>query len=195
MPTHSHPSRRPAALAAVAAVAVAALALGIFSTLGDWVWALYIPDGAVVPGIVHGLLFFVLIAIVLGAAVGSARVVRRLLLALPAAGLLLAAAFYPLAGALGYLGSLLATWVGMWLSLAFALRWARGADESAGRSLVRGLVAAVTSGLAFWSVSGMWTAPAEATGYPLRLVYWTFAFLPGLAALLLARAESSRGTG
>lgn len=175
----------------LADVGLAALVLGVFSTFGDWIWARFIPDGAIVPGVAHGLLFFLLIALVLGTAARSHRALKRFLLALPAAGLLLAALFYPLAHAIGYLGALLVTWIGMWLSLALVQRWARGGVETIQRTLVRGLIAAVASCLAFWAVSGMWTAPAAETSYPLRLVYWTFAFLPGLAALLLAARPRS----
>lgn len=173
----------------VYAAGLSSAVLGACSTVGDWIWARYIPDGAVVPGIVHGVLFFVLLALVLGGSAGSGRATRRLLVTLPLAGLVLAAAFYPLAYAIGYLGALLATWVGMWLALAFLQRWAGWSGEPAGRALLRGLLAAASSGAAFWMVSGMWTAPAAETGYALRLVFWTFAFLPGMAALLVARGS------
>jgi hypothetical protein len=52
-------------------------------------------------------------------------------------------------------------------------------------ALVRGALAAVGSGMAFWAVSGMWTDPAFAGGFVVRFVYWTFAFIPGFAALLV----------
>ena len=189
MPTGSLPFRQ------FVGALLGALILGAFSTLGDWIWARWIPDGAIVPGIVHGVLFFLLIAAVLGAAARSRRALGRLLAVLPAVGLVLAALFYPLAYVLGYAGSLVAVWAGMWLGLALAHRWALGAAESAGLALARGLVAAVTSGLAFWLVSGMWTAPAAETSYPFRLLYWTFAFLPGLVALLVGRVEEGAEEG
>ena len=175
---------------ALGRAAAASVALGAASALGDWVWARFIPDGAVVPGVAHGVVFFLLLAVVLGRATGGGRVVRRLLATLPLAGLLLAAAFYPLAYALGYLGALLATWVTMWLALALLSRWARDADETAGRALARGLAAAVGSGLAFWAVSGMWTDPAAHPSYALRFLYWTIAFAPGLAALVVGRGSA-----
>jgi len=162
----------------------AALTLGVLSTAGDWIWALWIPDGAIIPGIVHGLVFFAALALVLGWAARSWQVTTRLLWTLPPAGLVLASAFYPLARAFGYLGALLVTWTGMWLALALLLRRARDRDGSARHAMLRGAAAALGSGLAFWAVSAMWTQPALQTGYGLRLVYWTVAFLPGLAALL-----------
>ena len=176
----------------ISRAATAALGLAAVSTVGDWIWARWIPDGAVVPGVIHGVLFFAALAVALGWAVGEPRAIGRLLRTLPLAGLVLAAAFYPLATVAGYLGALLLTWTGMWLALALLLRRALGSVRTARAALVRGLLAAVGSGVAFWAVSGMWTRPAVETGYTLRLLYWTLALLPGLAALLLARRPSPR---
>ena len=72
----------------------------------------------------------------------------------------------------------------MWLALALLIRRAQGGEGSAGQAALRGIAAAILSGLTFWAVSGMWTHPAHETGYGLRLLYWTVAFLPGLLALL-----------
>ncbi len=163
----------------------AAAVLGVVSTVADLIWARFIPDGAVLPGVIHGVLIFALLAVVLGRIAATAGATRRLLATLPIAGLALAAAFYPLARATGYLAALLVTWIGMWLALALLLRWARRDGEALSRALARGLFAALGSGLAFWAVSGMWTDPAAHSSYLLRLVYWTFAFAPGFAALLL----------
>lgn len=170
-------------------VAVATLALAALSTLADWIWAGWIPDGAVVPGVIHGVVFFAALAVALGWAVDDVRAIGRLLRTLPLAGLVLAAAFYPLATVAGYLGALLLTWTGMWLAVAWLQRRAVEGLEPARHALVRGLAAAAGSGLAFWVVSGMWTRPASETGYGLRLVYWTFAFLPGMSALLLTTRQ------
>ncbi len=171
----------------------AAGVLGLLSTLGDWIWARFIPDGAVLPGIIHGVLIFLILALILGLAAKSKKALRRLLLALPIAGLVIAAAFYPLAYVLGYLGSLLATWIAMWLTLAFLQRWARDHDEALQRALLRGIVAALGSGLAFWAISGIWTHPALHASYLLRLAYWIFAFFPGFLALLWAQPTGRPG--
>ena len=157
----------------------AALVLGAVSTVGDWIWQSYIPDGAVVPGVAHGALFFLIVAAVLARAAGTRLAARRLLPTLPLAGLVIAASFYPIAKRVGYLAALLATWTMMWLTLALLQRWARADGESLGTTLSRALLAALASGLAFWAVSGLWTDPSLEAGYPIRLLYWTFAFLPG----------------
>ncbi len=169
----------------------ASLLLAALSTAGDWIWARWIPDGAVLPGVIHGVLFFGALAFALGWAARSRWATTRLLWTLPATGLLLAAGFYPLAYAVGYLTALLLTWIAMWLALALLQRWARGGHETALRAVGRGVIAALGSGLAFWAVSAMWTQPAQQTGYGLRLLYWTFALLPGFVALLLAQRDTA----
>lgn len=176
-----------------AASLAAAVTLGAVSTFGDWLWAHFIPDGAVIPGVVHGVVIFLVIALVLAAtarADGDSAATRRLVWALPVAGALIAASFYPLFRVLGYLGSLLVTWVAMWLVTAWLYGRARGGHEGARRTLLRGLLAAVGSGLAFWAISGIWTeAQAGGPDYPWHFVCWSFAFLPGFAALLLLRSD------
>lgn len=189
-PTPAKPLTGSGFLAAGIRAAAGSAILGAASTLGDWIWARWLTDGAVLPGVVHGLLFFVLLAGVIALADGSASTLRRLLVALPPLGLLLAAAFYPIALVLGYLPALLVTWVGMWLGVALCLRWAAASREALAGPLGRGILAAVLSGLAFWIVSDLWTNPAGAP--PLlgleRFACWTFAFFPGLAALLVGRS-------
>lgn len=165
---------------------LAALVLGAVSTLGDWIWARFLTDGAIVPGLVHGVVFFAVLAVVLAMSCPQPkRALRFLLATLPAAGLGLAAVFYPMAYALGYLPALLATWAGMWLALALLLRIAAGRDESPKLAVLRGVLATVGSGLAFWAVSDLWTG-GDMT-YVGRLWRWTVAFLPGMLGLLVWR--------
>ncbi len=164
---------------------VGSAALGAVSTLGDWIWANYLRDGDPIAGIVHGAVIFQVLTAVLAWAAGSRRALRRLLPSLPAVGVLLAAAFYPLAYVIGYLAALIVTWVAMWLALATLQRWARDGVESWNRTMLRGALAAVGSGLAFWAISGIWTDPTADPSYPWRFACWTFAFLPGFLALSL----------
>ena len=164
--------------------------LAAVSTFGDWLWTHYIPDGAVVPGVVHGAVIFLILGGVLAWGAGTWRAAARLLPTLPLAGVALAAVFYPLARLTGYVGALLVTWVLMWLTTAGLQRWARGGVESAGRTMARGVVAAVGSGLAFWAISGIWTQPSP-TGpnYPWHFISWAIAFLPGFLALLTGQGS------
>ncbi len=57
------------------------------------------------------------------------------------------------------------------------------------RTLLRGVSAAIGSGLAFWAISGIWTDPAADPSYLWRFACWTFAFLPGFLALLLSPSD------
>ena len=56
---------------------------------------------------------------------------------------------------------------------------------------VRGLLAAVLSGAAFYLVSGMWTDHSTPPNYLRNLASWTFAFFPGFAALLWGAAPET----
>jgi len=168
-----------------------AVTLGVFSSLGDWIWANYITDGAVIPGVVHGLLIFLLLAVVLGLAAGEKLALRRLLFTLPLSGLVIAASFYPIAMVVGYIGGLLVTWAAMWLTLALLQRWSRSRTEPLGRSLARAGAAMILSGLAFWAISGIWTGAAQQpVNYIVRAGYWAFAFLPGFLALLVGHSRT-----
>lgn len=169
---------------------VGTLILAAVSTFGDWLWTHYIPDGAVIPGVVHGAVVFLVIAGVLAWSAGSRRAAKILLPSLPGAGMVIAAVFYPLATQVGYLAALVITWMMMWLATAVLQRWAGGNRETFGRAILRGLVAALASGLAFWAISGIWTSPSpEGPNYLWHFACWAFAFLPGFLALLLGQSR------
>lgn len=168
---------------------LAAAALGAAMTVGDWIWARWLTDGDMVAGLVHGVAFFAALAGVLGWAARASLV--RLMLTLPIAGLAIAAGFYGLfALTRDYRVSLLACWAAMWLATAAALRQALGADEPPGRTALRGLLATVGAGLSFWSIAWVWTSAGAGTGYAARWALWTWAFAPGLLALLVRRPLS-----
>jgi len=145
-----------------ASALVGAVLLAGVSTLGDFVWARWIPEHRPAFGLAHGTFLF----LVLGAWLGTAS--RR-----PGAGaaggaaigFAAAAAFYLAAPRLGA-SAMFAAWFGIWVALA-ALDARLGRDPRPGsRILARGLLAGAGSGLAFWAISGIW---------------------PGLAALRLRR--------
>ncbi|HEY6361694.1 MAG TPA: hypothetical protein VIX63_11350, partial [Vicinamibacterales bacterium] len=58
----------------------------------------------------------------------------------------------------------------------------------------RGAVAAVTSGIAFYFISGIWR-PFNPAGwdYAAHFAAWAIAYLPGFAALLMTRSSSAAG--
>lgn len=173
----------------------AAAFLGLISAVADWIWYRFLEDGALLPALGHGLVFFLAIALVLPAP-GEDRwsAVRRLLATLPVVGVGLAAVFYPLAALAGYLGALLVTWAAMWIALAMLQAWASRRRRRLRGPIVRGLIGAACSGAAFATVSWMWTAPSPGgPSVPLHFVCWTWALLPGFAALLMGpRATDAR---
>jgi hypothetical protein len=124
---------------------VAATALAAVSTLGDFVWARWIPEHRAVFGLAHRAL--------LGSAIGLALgLVRGRALAGLTGGVAIvlgaALGFYALRPLLGY-AALFVLWMTMWL--AFGLlggRWL-GGHHSLGEALARGALAACGSGLAF----------------------------------------------
>ena len=73
-------------------------------------------------------------------------------------------------------------WMLFWV--CFALLQCQLSRESAARAFVRGLAAAILSGLAFYAISGIWTRPSPGgPDYLRHFLSWSLAFLPGFAAL------------
>ena len=163
-----------------------ALWAAALSTLGDWIWARYIPRHRAVFGLAHGTLLFLGIGAFLGLA--RRRPLKGALLG-AAVGLGAAGGFYALAPFLGY-GAMFVLWMALWAALAVAdARGLVSAGAPLGPAFARGAAAAVASGLAFYAISGIWTEHrAGGPDYPYHFLCWTVAFLPGFLALLLRRA-------
>jgi hypothetical protein len=163
---------------------VCALAIAALSTLGDFVWARWIPEHRPFFGLAHGLVLGAAIGLVLGVPRGRAAKGALLgaLIVLVAAG-----GFYGLRPFLGY-SAMFVLWMAFWA--AFGLlsgRWL-GPHHSLGESLARGGLAAVGSGLGFYAISGIWTRfDPKSIDYTYHLACWTIAFAPGFVALLLER--------
>jgi hypothetical protein len=170
---------RRGALLAVAG----ALILGAINTLGDYVWARFVSAHRTAFGVLHGALLCLAIGLFLGIARGRPA---RGALGGTAVGLAAAASFYVLAPFLGY-AAMFPSWMALWVGFAFLD--ARGLGAGTARSAVlRGLAAAVGSGLAFYAISGIWTRPRPGgPDYAYHLACWTFAFLPGFVALLVGK--------
>jgi hypothetical protein len=172
----------------LAAAVLGAFLLGLLSTLGDLVWARFVTAHRAVYGLAHGTLLLSAVGLYLGA------LRRRPLagvLAGALVGLLAAASFYALAPLLGY-AAMFASWAALWAGFALVDARLRG-GALAREWVLRGLAAAVGSGLAFWAISGIWThAAPDGPNYAYNLQCWTLAFLPGFAALLLRAAGSPR---
>ena len=166
----------------------AALALGALSTFGDFVWAALALRHRMAYGLVHGAV----ICLAIGAAIGLRE--RRLtagVVAGPFVGLAAAGGFYLLAPWLRY-SAMFPMWMLFWV--CFALLQAQlGRERRVAAAAVRGLVAAVLSGLAFYAISGIWTQPSPGgPDYVRHFLSWTFAFFPGFAALFYGKQPSPR---
>jgi hypothetical protein len=158
---------------------VAAVVLGAVMTLGDFLWEVLRLRHHVVTGLAHGAAM----CLCIGAFVGARE--RRLaagLIAGPVIGLLAAGGFYLLAPWLRY-AAMFPMWALFWICFA-VLQDRLRRDHHAAEAIVRGLVAAVLSGAAFYAVSGIWTRPSPGgPDYIRHLWSWTLAFLPGFLSL------------
>jgi hypothetical protein len=169
----------------VRAAAAGALFLAALSTLGDWVWARFIPSHSPAFGLAHGAIVCLAIGLVLGV---PRRRARRGALAGALIGLAAAGGFYLLAHAMGY-AAMFVLWMALWA--AFGWLGGRGLGEprtSTRESVGRGVLAAVASGLAFYAISGIWTRPSPGgPNYAYHFACWAVAYLPGFLALLARR--------
>jgi hypothetical protein len=164
-------------------------AIALVSTLGDFVWATWIPRHRAVYGLTHGTLLFLAVGVFLG--VLTRRVVAGAV-AGALIGLLAAASFYVLAPLAGY-SVMFVSWFGLWIALGFAYARLSGFERHTRTVALRGVAAALASGLAFYLVSGIWM-PFNPSGwdYAWHLAAWAFAYFPGFAALLLSSSASTR---
>jgi hypothetical protein len=173
--------------AGIGATIQGSLAIAALSTVGDFIWATWIPRHHPAYGLAHGTVLFLAIGLVLGV------VAHR-----PAAGALAGAltgavgtaVFYLLAPLVGYAAMFL-VWIAIWVKLGVLGGWLKTRTLDLRAGLARGGIAAVTSGAAFYAISGIWR-PFDPHGwdYATHFGAWTLAYLPGFSALLLARTRT-----
>jgi hypothetical protein len=172
-------------MSGLVAAAVGAVLMAVVSTVGDFVWATWIPSHEVVYGLIHGTVLFLCLGTYLGALAGRAfaGAAGGAVVGLGAAG-----GFYVLAPLAG-MASMFVLWFMLWIGLAILNSRLARRTHTWTESLLRGLAAAVFSAAAFYAISGIWLSPAPGgPDYPRHLVSWAFAFLPGFAALLVRRS-------
>lgn len=156
---------------------LAALLLAGVMTLGDFIWsAMHLPH-RMAYGIAHGAAMCLCLGIVIGARSGRIGAGAA---AGPAIGVLAALSFYALAPVIGFM-AMVPAWMLFWILFAFVQRWL-APPATIGEAAMRGVTAAVLSGIAFYLISGIWTRHGP-PNYPLNLAAWTIAFLPGFVAL------------
>ena len=160
----------------------AALFLGAVMTAGDFIWEAFGVRHTMTAGLAHGALMCLCIGGIIGMKTG--RLVPGLV-AGPLIGVLAAGAFYAMASTFGW-GAMLPAWMLFWICFALLQHYLM--PETLHWALVRGLIAAVLSGLAFYAISGIWTRPAPGgPNYFIHFLSWSFAFLPGFLVLFAGR--------
>jgi hypothetical protein len=160
----------------------ASLLLAVVMTLGDLVWAVFHVEHKAAYGVAHGAVMCLAIGAVIGA---RARRLAAGALAGPFIGVLAAGAFYALAPALRWT-AMLPAWMLFWILFAVLQQRLRR-EESMTRALIRGIAAAVLSGVAFYAISGIWTSHAPGgSNYIVNFASWCVAFLPGFVCLFVA---------
>jgi hypothetical protein len=175
----------------LATTLLAAAATAAVSTLGDFIWATWIPRHETIYGFTHGTILFMFIGLFLGASAGHALrgATSGALIGAAAAG-----SFYVLAPLAGY-AVMFFVWIAVWVALGILnerlrrLNAPRSVSTPMRSSLLRGAIGALGSGAAFYLVSGIWS-PFDPRGWDFAVHFgaWTLAYLPGFAALLLKRS-------
>ena len=168
----------------IAASIGGALVMAAVSTFGDFVWATWIARHRMILGLTHGTLLFLCMGLYLGALARrpAAGAVAGALI-----GLLAAGSFYLLAPLAGY-SVMFFAWIALWVAFGVLHRWLQRERSSVRYAFVRGALAALLSGAAFYAISGIWR-PFHPRGwdYGVHFLAWTFAFLPGFLALLIKK--------
>lgn len=159
------------------------------TTAGDYAWFEFGIRHHPATGILHGIVLMG----TLGAILGWQR--RRIGMGVVGgvvAGAAGAVMFYALWRLLGW-GAMFAAWSAVWLGLAAFDHYVLSARRGA-RWVARGLAAAVLGGIAFYMISGVWTAHAENPNYGWHFFAWFIAWWPGLAALTFGRTPNEPRT-
>ncbi len=166
---------------------VAALILAALSTLGDFLWAHHAIKHRMFTGILHGALLCLCLGIVLGYGGKSLQAILLGALGGLVIGILSAGGYYFLRPIIRF-PAMIVAWMELWILAALLHRWVGAISESLKHTLLRGILAAATSGLAFYAISGIWTKHTPGgPNYPYNLLCWTIAFLPGFLALFVTR--------
>ena len=169
---------------------LAALILAALSTLGDFLWAHFEIKHRMFAGILHGALLCLCLGAVLGYARGSVKSVLLGALGGLGVGILSAGGFYLFRPLIRF-GAMIVAWMELWLLTALLYQWVGNVSGGLKSACVRGSIAAVGSGLAFYAISGIWTDHSPGgPNYSYNFLCWTIAFLPGFLALFYKRVPA-----
>ena len=168
------------------------LVVALVATLGDYTWYTLGVRHNIATGIVHGAVLLTAVGAVLG--IDAGRFLRGLPIG-ALSGVGGALIYYLLVAVMDrrtYGTAIPAAWVGMWLLIALLDgRWLRAPQRRPwGEIVLRGVLAAVLSGIAFYLVMNtLWgRPPAAGRNYFVQFGAWVVAWSPGLLALTLRRA-------
>jgi uncharacterized membrane protein len=157
---------------------LAALALGLVMTAGDFLWSALNLRHRVAYGLIHGAVMCLCLAVTIGVRAGKPG---RAALAGPLIGVIAAASFYALVPVLRW-GALFPAWMVFWILFAF-LQQRLDRNERLAAAALRGVMAALLSGVAFYLISGIWTNEARYRSMAIHFAAWSIAFLPGFLVL------------
>lgn len=168
------------------------LGVALVATLGDYTWYTLGVRHSIATGIIHGAVLLTAVGAVLGFDAG--RVVKGLPIG-ALAGVGGALIYYLLVAIMDrrtYGTAIPASWVAMWLLVAVLEgRWLRAPRQRPwGEIALRGVLAAVLGGIAFYLVMNtLWgRPPATGRNYLVQFGAWVIAWAPGLLALTWGRS-------
>ena len=166
----------------IRAVIVGAVATAAVSTAGDYLWANVLPHGQPIYWFAHAIVLFLTVGFCLGL---PSRKPLTGALGAAAIGCAATLGFYFLRPLIGY-SAMFVLFFALWIALGVLTLQFLQRRERASEILVRSALAAIGSGLGFYAISGIWM-PFNPHGwdYARHFVYWTLAYFPGFAALLL----------
>ena len=163
---------------------VGALVTAAVSTLGDYLWKNVLPHGQPIYWFAHAVVLFATVGVCLG---WPSRKPLPGALGAAASGCAATAGFYFLQPLMGY-SAMFVLFVLLWVGLGVLTGRVLQRRDDMKAILVRSVLAAVGSGLGFYAISGIWM-PFNPYGwdYAKHFAYWSLAYLPAFAALLIRR--------
>ena len=173
-------------------IGVGILGVALVATLGDYTrYALHVRH-SIATGIIHGAVLLTAVGAALGLHAG--RVLRGLPIG-ALSGIGGALTYYLLVALVDrrtYGSAIAVSWVAMWLLVALLEgRWLRALQRRPwGETAMRGALAALLSGIAFFlMLNTLWgRPPATGKNYFVQFAAWVIAWAPGLLALTLGRS-------
>lgn len=175
-------------------VGLGILGVALVATLGDYTWYTLHVRHSIVTGIVHGAVLLTAVGLVLG--FDARRVARGMPIGtISGMGGALIHYLLVLIDRRTYGTAIPAAWVSMWLLIAVLDgRWLREPPRPWAEIAVRGVLAALLGGVAFYLLlNALWgRPPATGKNYVVQFAAWAVAWAPGLLALTVG---DSRRTG